>query len=128
MSHTNVGVVHLNQSDFVSEHYNQALKINEEILPPQHTFISMILENIGNIYYDKGQFDQWLEYYEKVTLIYRQLLPSTHPDVLQIAMIIRRIELKLKLTYSYESSLQISSKTDGMNTHHRFSLDHLAKH
>jgi hypothetical protein len=56
----------------------------------------MIFENIGNVYYDKSEFQEGLLYYEKAASIYRQLLPSTHPDVLQIGMVIRRIESKLR--------------------------------
>jgi tetratricopeptide (TPR) repeat protein len=98
MSHTNMGIVysHLNQHDLALEHFNQALKIYEKILPLRHCLISMIFENIGNIYYDKNEFKKGHLYYEKAAAIYRHLLPSTHPDVLQIGMIIRRIESKLR--------------------------------
>jgi tetratricopeptide (TPR) repeat protein len=100
MSHSNIGIVqaHLGHYDLALEHYNQALEIYEKILPNQHLLISMTLENIGNIHYDKGDFDQGLLHYLKAAAIYRHLLPCTHPDVLQIEMVIRRISSKLKYT------------------------------
>ncbi|CAF3173719.1 unnamed protein product, partial [Rotaria sp. Silwood2] len=77
------------------EYCNRSLKIYESILPLKHSLISMTLENIANIYYDKEDFRQAFKYYEKAAKIYRHILPSTHPDVLQIRMIIKKIEAKI---------------------------------
>jgi tetratricopeptide (TPR) repeat protein len=98
MSYTNMDIIyaHLKQYDLALEHHNLALQIYQKILPLQNSLISMILEYIGNIYYDKEEFHQGLLYYEQAATISRHLLLSTHPDVLQIAMVIRRIQSKLK--------------------------------
>ena len=87
---------HLHQYEFAFEHYNKALQIYEKSIPTEHCLISMIYENIGNLFYDQNLFKQGLVYYEKAATIYRNLLPSTHPNVLQIAMVIRRIESKIR--------------------------------
>ncbi|CAF2739755.1 unnamed protein product [Rotaria sp. Silwood2] len=86
---------HLTEYDLALEYCNRPLKTYENILPLQHSLISMTSENIANIYYNKGDFRQALKYFEKAAKIYYHILPSTSSDVLQIRMIIKNIQAKI---------------------------------
>ncbi|CAF3735960.1 unnamed protein product [Rotaria sp. Silwood1] len=78
---------HLTEYDLALEYCNRLLKTYESILPLKHSLLSITLENIANIYYDKGDFRQALKYYEKAAKIYYH--------VLQIRMIIKNIQAKI---------------------------------
>jgi hypothetical protein len=51
---------------------------------------------MGYVYENRGAYLQSLSYLEKAATIYRQSLPSTHHDVLQIEQSIQRVTSKLK--------------------------------
>jgi hypothetical protein len=51
----------------------------------------MTLENIGHVYEHKNDFQQSLSYIEKASKIYRHSLPSTHPNVIKIEQVIKRV-------------------------------------
>jgi tetratricopeptide (TPR) repeat protein len=58
-------------------------------LPCQHRDIALTLENIGNVYKDKGELEEALTYYKRAATIYHHSLQIPHPSVLQIEEYIR---------------------------------------
>lgn len=98
LTYTNIAFVYSNlkQYELAIEYFNKVLMIYEEILPKKHCLISMIYESMGNVYYDQKQFKQAFVYYDKANQIYTQLLPTGHSDILQMKIIIQRIQSKIK--------------------------------
>jgi tetratricopeptide (TPR) repeat protein len=78
------------------EHYNRSLKIYQKCLPSEHPDIAMTLNNIGSVYEDKNEYQQAFFYFQLAADIYRHLLPSTHPYVIQLEQSIKRVSAKLK--------------------------------
>jgi tetratricopeptide (TPR) repeat protein len=96
-SHNNIGAVYerLGHHDLALEHYNLSLKIKLKFLSPQHLSIASTFENMGYVYENREAYLQALSYLEKAAIIYRQSLPSTHHDVIQIEESIQRVSSKL---------------------------------
>jgi tetratricopeptide (TPR) repeat protein len=89
----NVDSMHwyLDQSDLAFEHYNIALKIQQKSFPPQHhPDIALTLNNMSFIYEEKGDLQQALSHFEKVTTIFHHTLHSIHASIIQVEWIIQR--------------------------------------
>jgi tetratricopeptide (TPR) repeat protein len=58
----------------------KALKIRQQLLPPNHPDLAKTYGNIGILYQSTGEYSKALSYHEKTLEIQKQLLPSNHPD------------------------------------------------
>jgi hypothetical protein len=65
--------------------------IKTKSLPAQHRDIALTIENVGNIYKDKEEFQEALSCYERAAMIYCHSLPTTHPSVIQIEEYVRNL-------------------------------------
>jgi tetratricopeptide (TPR) repeat protein len=67
--------------DTALDYYNKSLKIRIESLPPNHPDIATSYDNIGSIYYNKGENETALDYYNKSLKIRIESLPPNHLDI-----------------------------------------------
>jgi len=63
------------------EYHLKSLEIKKLSLPPNHPDIAISYNNIGNIYFKKGENDKSLDYYLKSLEIQILSLPPNHPDI-----------------------------------------------
>ena len=75
---------YLHQSDLALEHFNQALKISQKSLPPQHPSLANIYNNMGGIYVQKRDLRQAISYFEKAADILQKTVGSSHPDAASV--------------------------------------------
>ena len=67
-----------NQYDNALKHYDDALRIYQKHLPPNHANIATCHNNIAIIYDNNGDYRKAIAYYEKAVAIYQSLLPDPH--------------------------------------------------
>ena len=98
VAHNNIGEVHrcLNQYDVALEHFQLSLKIKSKSLPYQHSENASTIANIGVVHEKKGDCRKALSFYEEAAIIYRHVLPPSHPDLLDIEQDIQRVSMSLK--------------------------------
>lgn len=61
--------------------FEDALHIQQKLLPSNHPNLGISYVHIGNVYSKTNQFSQALSYYKKALKIQEQSLPSNHPDI-----------------------------------------------
>jgi tetratricopeptide (TPR) repeat protein len=94
--------------DTALEYYNKSLKIIIESLRPNHPNIATSYNNIGLIYYNKGEYDTALDYYNKSLKIRIESLSPYHPN---IATSYNNIGLIYDNKGEYETALDYYNKS-----------------
>jgi tetratricopeptide (TPR) repeat protein len=77
-------------------HFNIALKIKLNSPQPDHLGIASDYRGMGHLYKATCELNQALIYYEKAAEIYRNQLPSEHPDVVEMERTIRFVSAQAK--------------------------------
>jgi tetratricopeptide (TPR) repeat protein len=62
-------------------HYEKALDIRQQLLPPNHPHLADSYNNIGALHHNMGGYSKALLYYEKALEIQQQSVPPNHPDL-----------------------------------------------
>ncbi|CAF0874199.1 unnamed protein product [Adineta steineri] len=96
-------------------YYEQALKIQQKILPSNHSDLANSYNNIGSVYEGMGNYLKTIYYYEKALEIEEKTLSSTHPDLAASYNNIGSVKNKMG-KYSeaisfYEKAHEIKQKT-----------------
>ncbi|CAF4240546.1 unnamed protein product, partial [Rotaria magnacalcarata] len=71
-----------------------SLRVLQNTLPPLHLEIAVCYCGLGLVYEQKGQLEKALYCYDKTVIIYRQVVSSTQPHVIQIEAHIKEISPK----------------------------------
>ena len=96
--HHNISIVYgyLDQYDLAMKHNNQSLEIKLKAFPSFHSSIGDSYQCIGCLHYDKSEWKQALEYFEKAAAVYQHSFAPGHPKMNRIQNNIERVKSKLK--------------------------------
>ncbi|CAF0998973.1 unnamed protein product [Adineta steineri] len=96
-SQCSIGNIHLllDQLDLALECYYSALEIYKKSCSDQHSDIAIVLENLGLVYEQKGDWQHGLAYFQKAKNIYINMSLHQHPTMKKIEDGIIRISSKL---------------------------------
>ena len=88
-SHTNISKIwshlallhqHWDNTELALEYFQHALKIDQQLLPPEHTcmYIGLRLEQLGSCHEYRAEYELALEYYQRALIIAERTLPTYH--------------------------------------------------
>jgi len=69
------------QGQEAGQHYQQALVILEKIHGPNHPNVGKVLNNLGGVYENLGDYDRAREYHRRALATFEQALGASHPYV-----------------------------------------------
>ena len=94
------------------KYYNKPLEIRLKTLGEEHPDVAASYHNIGNLYNDKGEYDNALEYYNKSFALSLKVFGEEHPDV---AICYSNIGNVYAVKGDYDSSLIYQKKSLEIN-------------
>jgi tetratricopeptide (TPR) repeat protein len=99
----------------------KALKIRQQLLPPNHPDLAKSDMNIGNVYKSMDEYSKALSSYEKDLEISQQSLPPNHPDLAKsynnIGNVYKSMGAYSKALSSHEKALAIRQQSLPPNHH-----------
>jgi tetratricopeptide (TPR) repeat protein len=111
-----LGMIKRHQGEFAEaiRFYENAIKIDQETLPPNHPNLATSYINIGLVYSNMREYSTALSYYEKALKINEKTLPSYHPNLAtsygNIGEVYDKINQYSKALSYYEKALEIRQK------------------
>jgi eukaryotic-like serine/threonine-protein kinase len=116
---SDLGFVKLSMGDHAEalKLFQQALKIREKVLGPDHYEVAVSLDSVGSAFWYMERYHDARPYYEKALEIREKALGPTHPEVAgslnNLAILLRYLGEPEKSVPLYERALAIKEKAFG---------------
>jgi tetratricopeptide (TPR) repeat protein len=97
------------------EYYEKSLAIKQKRLSPNHPYLAVSYNNIGNVYGTLGNHPKALWFHEKALEIQQQFFPPNHPDLAKyynnIGLVYGLMSKHLKALWFHEKALEIRQQS-----------------